>query len=825
MKTIPEACVNLPRVTLTPSRTIVQSFQIEVGNRLVRQLLDEGCFEPTNLLRLKICDEDEQRIYSNHLNNELVARVRAVLTEGLHVNGVCYRFLAYSSSQLRELSVWMVHLPDQWSVRRIRGSLGNLAGLTAPKFAARMGLCLSTTLKTLKDEEDEDETRKVVSGSEIMHTVIDEIVSLNNGENYIHSDGTGIVRPEIMEELLKYVPYAIPSEVSIIQIRYGGAKGTMTVYDPAQVPHLQAKDPADVYLRPSMIKFDAPYRFLEVCRVGTAVPYYLNRSVIMLLCARGVDRSVFLTLQKGVLEKVDSMMYKSVTAKEMVRVMGGIDTRQRNMLSAVLTSGAKPARDPFLFSCLLAMRSHDLFDMRKKARILVDKGVVLLGGIDETGELEEGCIFLQIDQSPPLGHYQPLQGRVLVTKHPVMHPGDTRMLLAVDVSALRHLRNVVIFSQHGSRPEADKMAGSDLDGDEFAISWDERLFFDENFPPQCYKAPKQSFRTVPVHDTVEQDHALIDHLIDFARKDSLGFISMLWQDHAAEKGADCPECLELAKLHSIAVDFPKSGVPSSVPAHLKWGDKPYAHWRERKRKESFHCSSIIGRLYDEVIGKDQQSYREKCKKAICGRRINKHGQVLAVAKSDAKSRKLSPLKLVYDADLVNKLGLVSTHSDAQPILDLARRHSKTYQAEVTSLMCKYRLRNEGELFTGCIRKLEGSNKKRQSEAATDVQRHCRYLTNVHREVFFRNVMQLANVQDVSEESLAYVEALSTRHASSARDAPEYIIPITARKLAAAYYHVTYSPLSDKKTALLFSFPWIVADVVQAGVMQADQESG
>jgi RNA dependent RNA polymerase len=60
-----------------------------------------------------------------------------------------------------------------------------------------------------------------------------------------------------------------------------------------------------------------------------------------------------------------------------------------------------------------------------------------------------------------------------------MHPGDVRMLLAIDVPELRGQKNVLLFSQHGERPESNKMAGSDLDGDEYAITWDQRLFLGE----------------------------------------------------------------------------------------------------------------------------------------------------------------------------------------------------------------------------------------------------------------------------------------------------------------------------------------------------------
>lgn len=51
------------------------------------------------------------------------------------------------------------------------------------------------------------------------------------------------------------------------------------------------------------------------------------------------------------------------------------------------------------------------------------------------------------------------------------------------------------------------------------------------------------------------------------RNDNLGMIAnahLVRADLSAD-GARCWECLQLAALHSKAVDFPKSGVPAEVP--------------------------------------------------------------------------------------------------------------------------------------------------------------------------------------------------------------------------------------------------------------------
>lgn len=59
------------------------------------------------------------------------------------------------------------------------------------------------------------------------------------------------------------------------------------------------------------------------------------------------------------------------------------------------------------------------------------------------------------------------------------------------------------------------------------------------------------------------DH-LTEHFISFVQNDNLGQISTWLLAHADLKGADCAECEELAHLHSMAVDFPKTGQPAKL---------------------------------------------------------------------------------------------------------------------------------------------------------------------------------------------------------------------------------------------------------------------
>jgi RNA-dependent RNA polymerase len=45
-----------------------------------------------------------------------------------------------------------------------------------------------------------------------------------------------------------------------------------------------------------------------------------------------------------------------------------------------------------------------------------------------------------------------IKGSVLVTRCPCLHPGDMRLLKAVNKPGLEHLFNVIVFSTKGKRP-------------------------------------------------------------------------------------------------------------------------------------------------------------------------------------------------------------------------------------------------------------------------------------------------------------------------------------------------------------------------------------
>jgi RNA-dependent RNA polymerase len=78
-----------------------------------------------------------------------------------------------------------------------------------------------------------------------------------------------------------------------------------------------------------------------------------------------------------------------------------------------------------------------------------------------------------------------VEGDVVITRNPCLHPADIRKMRCVgeaeiqrrfeesdhDENAFREFVNCVIFPKKGDIPVTSMISGSDLDGDNFFISW------------------------------------------------------------------------------------------------------------------------------------------------------------------------------------------------------------------------------------------------------------------------------------------------------------------------------------------------------------------
>jgi RNA-dependent RNA polymerase len=190
-----------------------------------------------------------------------------------------------------------------------------------------------------------------------------------------------------------------------------------------------------------------------------------------------------------------------------------------NTAALMLSAGFGPQSEPHLRAMLLAIRSAQLLDLLEKTRIFVPKSRWLMGCLDELGVLEQGQCFIRVsapslDQcfvkhgsrfsSANKSEQKIVVGTVVVAKNPCLHPGDVRILEAVDVPELHHLVDCLVFPKTGERPHPNEASGSDLDGDLYFVTWDEKLVppGKKSWDPMDYCPPQAKHLPKPVNQQV-----------------------------------------------------------------------------------------------------------------------------------------------------------------------------------------------------------------------------------------------------------------------------------------------------------------------------------
>ena len=264
----------------------------------------------------------------------------------------------------------------------------------------------------------------------------------------------------------------------------------------------------------------------------------------------------------------------------------------RAIVLDMLRGGVEPSSEELLSRMLRRLAKAHLERLRDGGRIRVQDACLLKGVPDrDGGDLQHGECFLWPQVPEDATRFaKPITGKVIIAKNPALHPGDIRVLRAVDRrsgEAKRRgegLRNVLVFpvDTRGKRSHAHETSGGDLDGDEFFICWDSRLTACNECEPSNAYTDQDRLRQAPTADsdeTLDDEAKRIQYFLEFQEKNVLELIATHWLIFACQEkeGAWSPKCLELARKHSMAVDAPSSAfpaleakdAPASVPKFLK----------------------------------------------------------------------------------------------------------------------------------------------------------------------------------------------------------------------------------------------------------------
>lgn len=294
------------------------------------------------------------------------------------------------------------------------------------------------------------------SATDVAVVDVDEILIRSDiktpDKRYIFTDGSGGMSEDLARQIWKTIRRKRDGDdfPRAYQIRFQGSKGMLSV-------DYTLNGFNSLSLRDSMIKFDAPDSTeIEISRaIDQPTMYYLNRPLIMLLEGLGVPYEVFQKFQDDAVQKTKDATRSLSAAGHLLQTHGlGISFKLPSVMHSLAKLDLDSLAQEPLFNGLLRLAVyHILRDLKYRARIPIPNAWTLVGVADTHRFLEEGEIFVCI-KHPEKGTFY-LEGPVLISRSPTIHPGDVQLAKAIggptqgSPFARESLPNTVVFSVKG----------------------------------------------------------------------------------------------------------------------------------------------------------------------------------------------------------------------------------------------------------------------------------------------------------------------------------------------------------------------------------------
>ena len=572
----------LYRILVTPSRYVFLP-PVPVEKSRLSTIISE------EYVQISVVFRDENLDRSDN-DKKVHKRVKDCIVNGIDIYGLKIFYLLESASQKRDQKALFINAPNVDYTNKIRESLVSNYDtfISSAKFSSRLGL-FGTSIKSAGE----------VSEQEFMMIEDEEA---DNGR--MVTDGAGFITESKALELckkceIKKQPYAM-------QFRWLGFKGVLVVL-PDDHEVFKTKDKS-ILIRKSQLKFQTSFSEFGIVKLATSNPVTLNRESITLLESlylHNPEQKEIWNFPANVKQHIESFLEKvsnalndtSVAKEELMQYV------KMNIIEDTYKSGFNLLLEPFFFRLLRTCYKMNILDICKRSNLPLTEGKYLMGIPDHSGRLNytdndifEIFIFLE-------GDVKPKTGLMLLYRNPCLHPGDLRLVMAVDVPELHYTKNVVILpTKNCPYSLADSCSGGDLDGDHFTIIWDPRYV-----PPINTIIEPLDYKNLESDSPIESSSAtspeeLANSFVNCMENDTLGRIAHLWLALTDwfEDGAMNPICKKLAEAQAIAVDYPKTGkrpkIPKDAPDFVKQNGYP-----DFMEKRNSYPSKKVKFLYIYII--------------------------------------------------------------------------------------------------------------------------------------------------------------------------------------------------------------------------------
>ncbi|KAG0562111.1 hypothetical protein KC19_9G119100 [Ceratodon purpureus] len=474
-----------------------------------------------------------------------------------------------------------------------------------------------------------------------------------NGKLLIHTDGGGFISKNLaklcQDEVVKGIKQTDKSDLRekqeyplMMQVRLfleGNLwKGVLVV-------DLKLPDNT-IVVRPSMLKVERDeslstdtFNSLELCNTSRKpMDAKLFQHLILLLRVGGVKEETLLNYVETSMEKLRGYFTGS---KEALTVAArNIDFHHSGQLACeMLLSGLEPSQEPFLQKVISEMIKYELKNY-SLGKVPVRDTAYLMGCADPTGRLERNQVVIIMGNGTRI-----CREKVLVYKPPGLHPGDVHVFEATWIKEIEaHIGTGtygIIFSTKGARSVTDEMAGSDLDGDQYWVSWNPELV-DSFKPSPPWEAPNLIEEKQPLPRPTTEDEFETLHFEKFIQTKFdpsiiKGWAANTWlvlMDHTMSANVEIQaqryakeHLLTLVNLFYESLDAEKSGKEIRWPNQIhndlyphfleknkdetsQDSSKPRSNWlasssrKPAKTYDEYTSTSILGRIYDLVKKED-----------------------------------------------------------------------------------------------------------------------------------------------------------------------------------------------------------------------------
>ncbi|CAF4911451.1 unnamed protein product [Rotaria sp. Silwood1] len=234
--------VRIPWFCFTPTRLIIKPFKFMRSNRVFRYI--------SNVSQSMALVEFRDDTGSAYFSKELVPFLKYYLKNGFWFGNRHYIYLHHAQSQVRQKQFYF-YCEDEGKMTRetLESWMGNFDDERLPaKNTARRTQPFSSTEVTI----------------EIDRKLVDVIPDLRTTDGkYNFTDGVGQISSDLNHMIHKSIGINVEKGEyvsSVLQIRYGGCKGTIAIN-----PQLDGKK-KQLLIRPSMNKFKCEHQTLELCK-------------------------------------------------------------------------------------------------------------------------------------------------------------------------------------------------------------------------------------------------------------------------------------------------------------------------------------------------------------------------------------------------------------------------------------------------------------------------------------------------------------------------------------------------------------------------------